>query len=370
MSAEGPLVTLIVPAYNAERYIARTMHSLLAQTYRHLEVVVIDDGSTDGTADVVESIREQDPRVVLIQQPNRGVAAARNAGVSRASGEFIAPVDADDLWFPTAVERLEACLRDQGPDVGLVYAWSVYIDEHDRLTGGFRAATIEGNVFATMLCHNFLGNASCTMIRRDCLDVVAGYDSGFREHSEQGCEDWDFYLRLSERYRFCVVPDFLIAYRKVTGRMSCNAKRMAQSQNYMLCRVYTRHPQLPRFLSQLSRSSFYLYLAQQGGKRSRRAWLKRAFFTAPWHCLLRPRFHQLWSADLLSPNGPPESTAPPLAAEDPAVTLDMIQGRKYRLYAMLIGQRVFHSLISMCCGAGSLRAGILVGDAGRGAPHR
>jgi glycosyltransferase involved in cell wall biosynthesis len=364
--AQAPLVSLIVPAYNAERFIENTIHSLLSQTYGAIEVIVIDDGSTDRTAALVRSIQDKDPRVVLIRQANLGVAVARNTGVAQARGEFIAPVDADDLWYPRAVEKLAACLGEQAGGVGIVYAWSVYIDDQYRLTGGFRAANIEGDVFATLLCHNFLGNASCTMIRRECFDFTGGYDSEFRKHAEQGCEDWDFYLRVAEHYNYRVVPEFLVGYRKVAGRMSSDTERMARSHGYMLERVYMRHPRLPRYLSRVSKSSFYIYLAHEGGPASRRAWLRLAFACAPLMCLLRPRFYKLW---LSCPDARLDcSKAPRVQGNGPS--LETIWHRTWQLHAILIAQRVFHSLLHLYGGRRLSKSGLTAGGLASGASDR
>ena len=368
-SAQVPLVSLVVPAHNAERFIEGTIRSLLSQTYRHIEVIVIDDGSSDRTAALVTSIQEEDPRVVLLRQANLGVAAARNAGIERARGELIAPVDADDLWYPRAIEKLAGCLDEQGPGVGIAYAWSAYIDEQGLLTGGFRAATLEGDVFATLLCHNFLGNASCTMLRRECFDVTGGYDSGFREHAEQGCEDWDFYLRVSEHYHFRVVPELLIGYRKVAGRMSSDSERMARSHSYMLHKVYKRHPRLPGFLSRISKSSFYLYLADEGGPASRGAWLRRAFASAPLLCLIRPRFYMLWVVDVFLSDSRSDIGTIPRTSDD-GHSLESIRQRKWRLHTMLTAQKVFHSLLRIHDGARLSKAGIAGGETASGASDR
>lgn len=367
--AQAPLVSLIVPAHNAERFIEATIRSLLSQTYRHIEVIVVDDGSSDSTAALVSSIQVEDPRVVLFQQANLGVAAARNAGIMRARGEFIAPVDADDLWYPRAAEMLAACLGEQGPAVGIVYAWSVYIDERGLLTGGFRAATLEGDVFATLICHNFLGNASCTMMRRDCFDVTGGYDSGFCRHAEQGCEDWDFYIRASEHYHFRAVPEFLIGYRKVAGRMSTDSERMARSHSYMLQRVYHRHPRLPGYLSRISKSSFYIYLAHEGDPASRGGWLRRAFASAPVLCLLRPAFYKLWVAGALLTGSRPDHGKLPRSPGD-GPSLEAIRQQKWRRHAMLMAQRIFHSLLHLYGGARLSRPGIDAGGPASDATDR
>ncbi|MCS6813258.1 MAG: glycosyltransferase [Cyanobacteria bacterium] len=105
-----PLVSVVIPAYNAEKCLAETLTSVLAQTYEHLEVLVVNDGSTDGTADLASQIMLRDRRLKVITQSNAGAAAARNTGIRHAQGEYIAPIDADDLWHPQAIEKMVDCM--------------------------------------------------------------------------------------------------------------------------------------------------------------------------------------------------------------------------------------------------------------------
>ncbi|WP_404786460.1 glycosyltransferase family 2 protein [Altericista sp. CCNU0014] len=292
-----PLVSVIIPAYNAEVFIARTLQSVLAQTYRHLEVLVVDDGSTDRTAAIVESIARQDRRAILLQQENAGVAAARNLALARAKGALIAPIDADDLWFPENLEKQVNCLMRASESVGLIYSWSVDIDEADLPSGGFHAAQIEGAVYATLICHNFIGNASATLMRRTCIESVGGYRCEFKQQNAQGCEDWDLYLRIAERYQFGVVPEFLVGYRKISDSMSRDYGTMARSQQLMLQTIRQNHPEIPGFLYCLSRSSFYLYLAHQsdtsGNARVTLFWLRQAVKVDPVTPLGRLGFYLL-----------------------------------------------------------------------------
>jgi glycosyltransferase involved in cell wall biosynthesis len=179
-TSDRPLVSAIVPAYNAAAYIEQTLHSLVTQSYPNLEIIVVDDGSTDGTVQRVEAMARKHSQIRMIRQANLGVAAARNRGIEESRGEFIAPVDADDIWFPEAVTKLVNCFLSSDSRTGVAYGWSVIIDENGLLDGRFRCSTIEGNVLGTLICHNFLGNASATMIRRACFEKVEGYDGRFR----------------------------------------------------------------------------------------------------------------------------------------------------------------------------------------------
>jgi glycosyltransferase involved in cell wall biosynthesis len=292
-----PLITVIIPLYNGAALIERTLRSVTQQTYPNLEILVIDDGSTDRSAQLVQALISQDDRIQLITKPNGGVASARNLGIQRAQGEWLGFVDADDLWEPTFVRKVvdRACHLPEG--VGVIYGWAQNIDADDRKIPGVHVAYITGNVYGTLLCHNFLGNASATVIRRRCLAHLGGYDSGLRQADAQGCEDWDLYLRLAEYYDYAVIPELLVGYRKLENSMSGDGHTMAKSQAIMLDKVRSRHPEIPDWYYGLSKSSFYLYLAHQGQQYgqldSMHYWRQQAFAAHRWATILRPEWYSL-----------------------------------------------------------------------------
>ncbi|HXF99752.1 MAG TPA: glycosyltransferase family A protein, partial [Bacteroidota bacterium] len=183
----SPLVSVVIPAYNAEKYIRRTLESALAQTYEPFEVIVVDDGSTDATAEIVRDIAARDRRMRLLQKENGGVATARNLGIQSSDGSLIAPLDADDVWYPSKLEEQMSLMQRCDESVGLVYCWSKIIDEADRPIVDI-THTHEGNVVSELMFSNFLGNGSCALIRRHCFDAV-GYYNG----ATTPCEEWDMY---------------------------------------------------------------------------------------------------------------------------------------------------------------------------------
>ncbi|MBW4523140.1 MAG: glycosyltransferase [Scytolyngbya sp. HA4215-MV1] len=292
-----PLVSVIIPAYNAAAFIERTLVSVLSQTYPHLEVLVVDDGSTDRTVEIVNAWAAKDSRIRLLQQPNQGVAAARNFAIQNANGSLIAPIDADDIWYPENLQKQVQRLSSADETVGLVYSWSLDIDEIDLAIGDFSASVIEGDVSKTLVCHNFIGNASATLIRRDCFEKVGGYNCQLKELGAQGCEDWDLYLRISEFYQFQVVPEFLVGYRKVISSMSRNYDSMARSHFLMLKFARERQPATSRMMCRLSSSSFYLYLARQSRQhhcyRGTLFWLLRALEVDHVSTIFRSSFYAL-----------------------------------------------------------------------------
>jgi|SRR5581483_5703357 len=349
--SDSPLVSAIVPAYNAERYIGRTLQSLVAQNYPHLEIIVVNDGSTDRTCAIVEAMAEKYPQIRMVQQPNQGVAIARNRGIAEAGGEFIAPIDADDIWFPDAVQKLVHCLRSSDPSVGVAYGWSVTLDENSLLDGGLRCSKIAGDVLGTLICHNFLGNASATMIRRLCLEKVGGYDPHFRTESAQGCEDWDLYVRLAEHCRFAVVPEFLFGYRRPRSSMSSNSRAMANSHEYLLEKVKRHHPHIPQAFYQLSTSSYYLHLAYEcdcyHNPSDSLYWLQQAMAKGPIFTFIRPGFYWLMLKNLTAMVGLSSrnfggrfvrSATQPIEVAD-------VERKKIRIFVKVAVQEVLHRIV-------------------------
>ena len=150
-----------------------------------------------------------------------------------------------------------------GQSTGLVYAWSVHIDERGLLTGGFFASDIEGDVFPVLIFTNIIGNSSAPLIRRVCFDQVGEYSTRLFKLNAQGCEDRDLYLRIAESYKFRVVKEFLVGYRKVNNSMSLNYRSMEKSNFIVIGDVRQRYPDIPSFVYRWSRSHYYLYLSHQ-----------------------------------------------------------------------------------------------------------
>ena len=258
---EGPLVSVILPVYNGEAFAAAAVESALRQTYRNLEIIIVDDGSHDNTLAALEAKAAGDSRIRIIRQPNGGVARARNRGLAEAKGEFIAPLDADDLWEPTKIEREVRRMLDSGPETGLVYCWWVWIDAKGTLLDRSPSWAIEGSALQTLLQVNFTGNSSVPLFRRRCLEEVGGYDEEFEQSNGRGCEDWDLALRVAARYSVAVVPAVLVGYRRRPRSMSTDWDAMRRSQELVAGGLRRRHPGLPPGLFRHSEEQFALYLA-------------------------------------------------------------------------------------------------------------
>jgi glycosyltransferase involved in cell wall biosynthesis len=220
--ARHPGVSVLVTTFNQDRFLAATLDSIRRQTVPPREVIVVDDGSTDSTAEILERV----PDITVVRQSNQGIAAARNAAVERATGELLAFIDGDDLWHPERLARLRQAYS-LNPDVGLIVsevecfedrAGSEHVGSRSNLGGRFGAArgTWRGRCFEELL---FEGNLFWTMsqvaVPRTVVQEIGRSDSRFRISS-----DYDLYLRIARRYDVLVLQEHLARWRQVSGSAS------------------------------------------------------------------------------------------------------------------------------------------------------
>jgi glycosyltransferase involved in cell wall biosynthesis len=206
-----PRVTVVIPAYNAEDTLGAALDSALAQTYADFSVVVIDDGSKDGTSAVADRYGS---RARCIRTENRGVSAARNRGLEEAPGELVAFLDADDLWKEEKLER-QVRLFDERPGVGVVTCSSLRVDEQLQAREVRPARRYPDACEALLLRSQVLGNCSSPLVSRELAVRAGGFDPSFSQ-----CADWDFFLRLSRETEFGIIEDPLVLYRASEGNMS------------------------------------------------------------------------------------------------------------------------------------------------------
>lgn len=269
MGVSGVSVSIVIPAYNAGRTLHETLVSARAQTHTDLEIIVVDDGSTDDTAAVAARHAADDPRVTLIRQSNAGVAAARNAGVAAATGAFVAPLDADDLWASTKIERQLAVFAKSDPRVALVYTWFALIDAQSRVIKLGPPIDHEGDVLDALAYYNFIGNGSAPLIRRTAIEEVGGFDATLRARGGQGCEDWKLYFEIAERHHFALVPEPLTGYRHTSDNMSSDGRQMLRSRDLGIADLLPRHPELEnRFREGRNRLSRALFHRSIGHRRA------------------------------------------------------------------------------------------------------
>lgn len=211
----APLVSVVIPAYNMARFLPQAVQSVLDQTYRNFEIHVIDDGSTDDTAKVMEAFANN-PQVHYHYQTNRGESGARNTGLRVSKGEFVAFCDADDLWEPNKLEVQVPCFQGK-PELGVVYTNTQHVDINNNPVETYRTTRHNGKITAKLLLQNFVTGAT-SMIRKKCFDAV-----GFYDESLKVSQDYDMWLRLSTVCEFFYLDEITYRYRQWPGQVS-NAK--------------------------------------------------------------------------------------------------------------------------------------------------
>lgn len=249
------VVSVIIPAYNAERTILETIASVQQQTFSDFEIIVINDGSTDRTLELVQGI--QDERVKIFSYENGGLPVARNRGISRAKGEFIAFIDADDIWTSDKLE-LQVALLQQHPEAGVAYSWSRFMNERGELSYVVDDRHIEGNVYEKLLLNNFLNNGSSLLVRREAIESAGKFDPTLKS-----CEDWDFYLRLAAKWSFVLVPKPQILYRQSSTAMTSKIDVMESAALITIERAYQAAPPKLQYLKNQTLARLELYFTRQ-----------------------------------------------------------------------------------------------------------
>lgn len=242
--------SVIMPVYNVEKYIAQAIESVLGQSFRDFELIIVDDGATDGSAAIYSSY--DDPRIRVIKQKNRGLAGARNTGIRHAKGAFIGLLDSDDLWRPEKLAKHIAHLQSR-PAVGVSYSASEFIDEHGQSLNLFMRPRLQDIDAGYVFCRNPVGNGSAPVFRAEVFQDVA-----FQRQTPEGSETWYFdetfrygediecWMRIAAltKWEFEGIGEALTLYRVVPGTLSANTEKMFEFWTRMRARVEDYAPEL------------------------------------------------------------------------------------------------------------------------------
>jgi len=233
----GPKVSVIIPAYNAEGYIADTLQSVFEQTYSNYEVIVVDDGSEDGTLPLLESYT---PRITVFSKPNGGPASARNVAIRHSDGEFIAFLDSDDLWHRNKLEE-QIRFMEENPAIGLAYSEALMVG--DGLMEERKIGFTDNPTFCKLLYGDFIPN-STVVIRRSCVEKV-----GLLDESREliAAEDYEYWLRIAKHFTITGIPRPLAYYRVRGGSLMGDGKDIEKGLKLaleVLRRTEERYPQM------------------------------------------------------------------------------------------------------------------------------
>lgn len=243
------LVSVIIPCYNAAPYLAETIESALKQSYPQLEVIVVDDGSTDSSSQIIESFSHY-ANFVPLRQPNSGVSAARNMGIQQARGEFIAFLDADDWMYPDNISRKVDMLISTQTDVA--YSRVEVCNEKlkpEYIADGADPANFDNEVF--YFTPSPIHSPSSAVVKRSALD-----QAGFFDTSLSTSADLDIWIRLSFGHRFARVNEPLVKYRLVPGSMNTNIAVQIRDMEYIFSK-YGRYRNLHSKLKRLKKAFYY-----------------------------------------------------------------------------------------------------------------
>ncbi len=277
------LITVIIPVYNGEKTILSTIESVINQTFYDFELVVINDGSTDSTLEIINSIA--DSRLQVFSYFNAGLSVSRNRGISHAKSEYISFIDADDLWTTDKLETQLRALQDN-PQASVAYSWTDYIDEQGNFIVSGSHITVNGYVYNQLLVNNFLENGSNPLILKQALIEVGEFAASFSP-----AEDWDMWLRLAARYAFVAVPLPQILYRVSATSLSANLLKMEIACLQVINHAIARASEPLDHLKAHSIANLYKYLTckalQEPLNRHKGIVACRFLWQFFWHDVLR-----------------------------------------------------------------------------------
>ncbi|MEZ4387914.1 MAG: glycosyltransferase [Candidatus Krumholzibacteriia bacterium] len=232
---DQPLVSVITASYQMGDYVVEAVRSVLAQDYPHLESIVVNDGSTDHTREVLDRLAAEDPRVTVIHQENAGQTVAKNRGWRASRGEYIGWCDADNRWRPDKLTRQLAAFREH-PEVGVVYGDIQLIDGEGRPRPNPPIRRYSGRITGKLLIDNFV-TFNTTLVPRRILEAMNGLDENLRM-----AIDYDLWLRISLEHDFLHLPETLVDYRIWEGQMSHRTEERMDNFFRLLERFLAEHP--------------------------------------------------------------------------------------------------------------------------------
>ena len=259
-----PQVSIIIPAYNAAKTIAETLDSVFAQTFSDFEIILINDGSTDETAAIVQ--RYDDPRLLMFHYTNGGLATARNRGIQKAKGRYLIFLDADDLWTPNKLETHVNALvqaERENPKAAVVYSWSYFLDHQTQQCFHDRSVSHQGHVLREILQHNFITSGSNLMVSRAAVEATGDFCQDF-----EGAADWHYWIRLAKQWDYVLVPERQVFYRQHATSMSSSVVKMEREQKMALEDQCLSLPSDWQAIKNIGLSNIYFYSAKLYARRS------------------------------------------------------------------------------------------------------
>jgi glycosyltransferase involved in cell wall biosynthesis len=253
--ADNPLVTIIVPAYNMADLTVRTVESILKQTYESIEIIVVDDGSSDDTQERMGLFGD---KITYIRKENGGACSARNEGIQKSHGKYIGCLDCDDLYAENKVE-LSVEFLEKHTDCGAVHTGYYLVDGDDNILREKThrlAQKVRGWIAPYLIQENFIGNPT-VFFRRECVEKVGMFNESLFPPA-----DWDMWLRIAEQYKFGYIDKPLSQYRVISQRCFGDLERSRKEWGFVLDEFFKRNPSVHNRVKAKAYANFHLSMAE------------------------------------------------------------------------------------------------------------
>jgi glycosyltransferase involved in cell wall biosynthesis len=229
MHDQNPKVSVVIPTYNRAHLICRSIQSVLDQTYQNLEIIVVDDGSTDNTEEIVINFKDERIRYIKHSE-NKGASAARNTGIKVSRGEYIAFQDSDDEWFSEKLEKQISAFYNSSPEVGVVYSGFYRVEANKKIyiPSDDHVAQKKGNIYNELLKGNFVGTPA-VLIKKECFENVKYFDENI-----PALEDWELWIEISKYYKFEYINIPLVYSYSTPNSVNLNQKNILKAYEIIL----------------------------------------------------------------------------------------------------------------------------------------
>ena len=275
-------VSVIIPTYNRAHFLPRAIKSVLNQTFQDFELIIVDDGSTDNTKEVVEDFQKQDSRIKYIWQENSGgPAKPKNTGIKNSKGEFLAFLDSDDEWLPEKLEK-QLELFEKNKRLGIVgcNCWNIHTNQKNKkIEYKIKITKNKENIISNILGKCFINTSSSIIISRFVFDDIGFYDERFKI-----ADDWDLYIRILEKYNFDFVEEPLLNYYIHNENISGNSGAIKAAKDG----IYILEKHIEKYNNNLLAKSKILryigtYYMINNKKLTARKYFKKSIKCAPFY---------------------------------------------------------------------------------------
>lgn len=268
------MISVILPTFNRSNMIVRSICSVLNQTYKDFELIIVDDGSTDCTQDMVSRIKDSRIRYIR-HEKNKGAAAARNTGIKAAQCDLIAFQDSDDEWVPEKLEKQIKAILALPDDFGVIYSAFWRLGKQKIYIPRKNISMKEGWMYKQLLYGNIVG-MPVSLIKKECFNVVGGFSENLR-----ALEDWELFLRISKFFKFKYIDEALVLSYETEGSVSKNVLAHAEAYEYIFANNYSAisidKKLLAQYIYVIGRINFQAGNAQKGKEYLIKAWKERPF---------------------------------------------------------------------------------------------